>query len=158
LTLLVEWQPKGSRKIRNELTSVGEFCPNPQGEKYGKVGGGNIIRYGKTGEGRQRFQCTCCRKTFNERKGTLFYNRKATEEGILECLALLAEGTRISSISRTKGIKEDTILAWLREAAEHAEAVEAMLLNDYRMGPSQIDGLWTYVGRKEKKRGAPTGR
>jgi hypothetical protein len=66
-------------------------------------------------------------------------------------LALLAEGTRISSISRTKGIKEDTILAWLREAAEHAEAIEAVLLNDYQIGPSQIDGRWTYVGRKGKK-------
>ena len=135
----------------NELVNVGEFCPNPACQEYGKVGGGNIIRYGKTGEGQQRFQCTCCRKTFNERKGTLFYNRKTAEADILECLALLAEGTRISSISRTKGIKEDTIMAWLREAAEHAEAVEAVLLNDYRIGPSQIDGLWTYVGRKEKK-------
>jgi transposase-like protein len=135
----------------SELVTVGEFCPNPGCEKYGKVGGGNIIHYGKTGEGRQRFQCTCCRKTFNERKGTLFYNRKTPEADILECLALLAEGTRISSISRTKGIKEDTILAWLREAAEHAEVVEAVLLNDYRIGPSQIDGLWTYVGRKGKK-------
>ena len=135
----------------SELMSGGDFCPNPKCEKYGKVGSGNIIRYGKTGEGQQRFQCTCCRKTFNERKGTLFYNRKTAERDILECLALLAEGIRISSISRTKGIKEDTILAWLREAAEHAEAVEAVLLNDYRIGPSQIDGLWTYVGRKEKK-------
>jgi len=54
-------------------------CPNPQSEKYGKVSGGNIILYGKTREGRQRFQCRCCRKTFNERKGTLFYNRKAAE-------------------------------------------------------------------------------
>jgi hypothetical protein len=53
-------------------------------------------------------------------------------------------GTRISSISRTKGIQEATSLAWLREAAE---AVEAVLLNDYRIGPSQIDGQWTYVGR-----------
>jgi transposase-like protein len=135
----------------SELVSVGEFCPNPQCEKYGQVESGTIIRYGKTGEGRQRFQCTCCRKTFNERKGTLFYNRKTPAKEILECLALLAEGTRISSISRTKGIKEDTILAWLREAAEHAAAVEAVLLHEYRIGPAQIDGLWTYVGRKGKK-------
>ncbi len=70
---------------------------------------------------------------------------------MLECLALLAEGTRISSISRTKGIKEDTILDWLRQAAAHAEAVEAVLLNDYRIGSAQIDGLWTYVGHKGKK-------
>jgi transposase-like protein len=135
----------------SELVSVGEFCPNPECEKYGQVGGRNIIRYGKTGEGRQRFQCTCCQKTFNERKGTLFYHRKTPAKEMLECLALLAEGTRMSSISCTKGIKEDTILAWLWESTEHAEAVEAVLLNDYQISPAQIDGLWTYVGRKRKK-------
>jgi transposase-like protein len=108
-----------------------------------------IIRYGKTRDGRQRYQCKACKKTFNERKGTLFYNRKTEEKDILECLALLAEGVRISSISRSKGFKEDTILSFLREAAHHAEAVEAVLLNDYKISSVQIDGLWTYVGHKK---------
>jgi transposase-like protein len=107
------------------------------------VDAGNIIRYGKSSEGRQRFQCKTCRKPFNERKGTLFYNRKTEEADILECLALLAEGVRISSISRAKGIKEDTILSFLRQAAHHAEQIEAILLNDYRISQAQSDGLWT---------------
>jgi len=41
-------------------------------------------------------------------------------------LALLAEGTRISTITRVKGIKEDTVLRWLREAAKHADQVDAV--------------------------------
>ena len=84
----------------------------------------------------------------------MFYKRKTDEEDILECLALLAEGVRISSISRSKGIKEDAILSFLREAAQHAEQVEAILLNQYRISQAQIDGLWTYVGRKDKKKNA----
>jgi transposase-like protein len=132
-----------------ELASVGEFCPNPGCEQHGKRQAENIIRYGKTKDGGQRFQCKTCRQTFNERKGTLFYKRKSDEKEILECLALLAEGSRMSSISRAKGIKEDTILSFLREAAAHAEQVEAILLNDYRVSQVQIDGLWTYVGRKK---------
>jgi len=136
----------------SELVSVGSFCPNVNCPDYGKVDVGNIIRYGKSNEGRQRFQCKTCRKTFNERHGTLFYNRKTEEADILECLALLAEGVRISSISRAKGIKEDTILSFLRQAAHHAEQIEAILLHDYRISQVQIDGLWTYVGRKEAKK------
>jgi len=132
-----------------ELASVGEFCPNAACEHYGVTQAENIIRCGKTKDGRQRFQCKTCRQTFNERKGTLFYNRKTDEKDILECLALLADGSRISSISRAKGIKEDTILSFLREAADHAEQVEATLLHDYRISRVQIDGLWTYVGRKK---------
>lgn len=128
-----------------ELASVGDFCPNPECVVYGDTEAKAIIRHGKTRQGRQRFQCKVCKKTFNERHGTLFYNRKTDEKDILECLALLAEGVRISS----KGIKEDAILSFLREAAHHAEQVEAILLNDYRISQVQIDGLWTYVGHKK---------
>ena len=132
-----------------QLASVGEFCPNPECDNYGDVKTNVIIRYGKTRDGRQRYQCKTCKKTFNERKGTMFYNRKTEEKDILECLALLAEGVRISSISRSKGFKEDTILSFLREAAHHAEAVEAIMLNEYEISQVQIDGLWTYVGHKK---------
>jgi transposase-like protein len=138
----------------SELAAVGSFCPNEDCPDYAKVNIGNVIRYGKSSEGRQRFQCKTCRKTFNERNGTLFYNRKTEETDILECLALLAEGVRITSISRAKGIKEDTILSFLRQAAQHVEQVEAILLHDYHISQVQIDGLWTYVGRKEAKKSA----
>jgi transposase-like protein len=136
----------------SELVAVGSFCPNEDCPDYGKVAVGNIIRYGKSSTGRQRFQCKTCQQTFNERSGTLFYNRKTDEQAILECLARLAEGVRISSVSRAKGIKEDTILSFLRQAAEHAERIEAILLNDYAISQVQIDGRWTYVGRKQEKK------
>ncbi len=128
-----------------QLAFVGDFCPNPECDDYGDIEVKVIIRYGKTRDGRQRYQCKSCQKTFNERKDTMFYNRKTEEKDILECLALLAEGVRISSISRSKGFKEDTILSFLREAARHAEQVEAILLNDYEISQVQSDGLWTYV-------------
>jgi transposase-like protein len=136
----------------SELASVGAFCPNPDCPVYGDTEAKTIIHHGKTRQGRQRFQCTVCKKTFNERHGTLFYNRKTAEKDILECLALLAEGVRISSISRSKGIKEDAILSFLRQAGHHVEQVEAILLHDYRISQVQIDGLWTYVGRKQEKK------
>jgi len=129
----------------------GTFCPNEECPDHGKVEAGNIIRYGKTEQGCQRFQCKTCRKTFNGRAGTLFYRRQTPKQDILEVLAMLAEGMRISSISRVKGFKEDTILEWLREAAQHSEQLEAILLKDYAIGESQIDGLWAYVGHKGKK-------
>lgn len=66
-------------------------------------------------------------------------------------MALLADGVRISAISRAKCIKEDIILDWLRDAARHAEAVEAVLLKDYRLKRTQIDALWSYVGHKGQK-------
>ena len=133
----------------NQLASVGDSRPNPECLSYGDVEARVIIGYGETKDGRQRYQCKSCKKTFNEGKGTMFYNCKTEEKDILECLAFLAEGVRISSISPSKGFKEDTILSFVREAAHHAEAVEAILLNDYEMSQVQIDGLWTYEGHKK---------
>ena len=66
-----------------QLASVGEFCPNPECDNYGDVKTNVIIHYGKTRDGRQRYQCKTCKKTFNERKGTMFYNRKTEEKDIL---------------------------------------------------------------------------
>jgi hypothetical protein len=40
---------------------------------------------------------------------------------------MTAEGSRISSVSRIKGHKEETVSAWIRDAAEHAETVENTL-------------------------------
>jgi hypothetical protein len=68
---------------------------------------------------------------------------------------MIAEGMRISSVSRVKGIKEDTILDWIRNAGAHAEAVEAVLLAEYTLSRGQIDGLWSYVGNKGEKKRIP---
>jgi transposase-like protein len=140
--------------MTNKLAQVGRFCPNEACELYGEVEAAQIIRFGKTRNGTQRYRCKACGQTFTETRGTVFYRRHASRKTILETLALLAEGVRISSISRAKGIKEDTILDWLRAAARQAAEIEDALLKDYRVSQGQIDGLWTYVGHKGHKGGA----
>lgn len=135
--------------MEEKFTHVGTFCFNRECENYGQVGLGNVVKYGKSAGGVQRYRCKTCGKTFTATKGTLFYKRQTPAAGILETLALLAEGVRIASLSRAKGFKEDTILSWLREAAKHAEAVEEALLSEYRVSRVQVDALWAYVGRKK---------
>jgi transposase-like protein len=134
----------------------GDFCPNEACPDYGKLQDGqaqqNIIKTGHTKKGVQRYQCNTCRKTFTETTGTLFFRKRTSEEDILETLVLLAEGSRISSLSRAKGFKEDTILAWLREAAQHAEELEAVLMKDFKVKRAQLDALWAYVRNKGEKK------
>ena len=83
------------------------------------------------------------------------YRRRTPEDEIIETLAFVAEGSRISSLVRVKGHKEDTILAWIRDAAEHAEAIEEMLLAEYQLERGQLDGLWAYVRNKGEKKTTP---
>jgi transposase-like protein len=135
----------------NKLAEVGEFCPNADCKLYGEIGKAEIIRFGQTAKGTRRYRCKGCGKTFVETTGTLFYGKHTPQKEILETLALLAEGVRLASLTRTKGFKEDTILSWLREAAQHAAQVEALLMQNYQVTHAQIDALWTYVGHKGQK-------
>jgi len=135
------------------LVSPGSFCWNQDCPDYGKVGLGNIVKFGRTKKGTQRYRCKTCGKTFVETKGTVFYGRHHPPETILECLALLAERNSLAAIHRVKGIKEETVLDWLREAARHVEEIEAFLLANYHLTRAQLDALWTYVGHKGEKGG-----
>lgn len=134
----------------------GDFCPNEACPDYGKLQDGqaqqNLIKTGHTKKGVQRYQCNTCGKTFTETTGTLFFRKRTSEDDILETLVLLAEGSRISSLSRAKGFKEDTILAWLREAAQHAGELDAVLMKDFKVKRAQLDALWAYVRNKGEKK------
>ena len=136
----------------------GDFCPNEACPDYGKVQDDqqrNLQKFGKTRKGVQRYRCTTCGKTFTETYGTIFYGKRTAEHEILESLALLAEGNRISTVARVKGHKEDTILKWLREAARHAEQIEDVLMAEFKVKRGQIDALWAYVRNKGGKKTIP---
>ena len=136
----------------DKLARAGEFCPKEDCQDYGKLRSGNLQKFGKTVGGVQRLRCTTCGRTFTETTGTIFFRKRTPEDEILETLALLAEGSRISSLSRAKGHKEDTILDWLREAASHIEQVEEVLMAEYKVKRAQLDALWSYVGNKGEKK------
>ena len=140
----------------DQFAKPGDFCPYEACPDYQKLrsdqGKPNIIKAGRTRKGAQRFRCKTCGKYFVETTGTIFYRKRTPEHEILETLALLAEGNRISSLTRVKGHKEDTILEWLREAAQHAQALEDVLMKSFRIKRGQLDGLWAYVGNKGEKK------
>lgn len=138
------------------FAQTGDYCPNEACPDYGKLQDGqtqqNIKKTGKTANGTQRYQCKSCKRTFTQTYGTIFYRKRTSEHEILETLALIAEGNRISTLSRVKGHKEDTILQWLKEAAQHAEVIEEVLMSEFRIGRGQLDALWAYVGHKGAKK------
>jgi len=141
-----------------QFAKPGDFCPNEGCPDYGKLQSGqqqNLDKFGKTHRGVQRFRCQTCGRTFTETTGTIFYRKRTPAHEILETLVLLAEGSRISSLTRAKGFKEDTILAWLRQAAQQAEALDEVLMKDFRIKRGQLDALWAYVQNKGEKKVTP---
>jgi transposase-like protein len=86
-----------------------EFCPNAACPDYGRLQAGqtrrNIKKAGKAKAGVQRYKCKTGQRSFTQTAGTTFYRKRTSEPQILETLAVLAEGSRISSLSRVKGFK-----------------------------------------------------
>ena len=134
------------------FAEVGESCPNIECALFQQFDQGNIIRFGKTRQGRQRFRCKACGVCFCERTGTLFHGKHHDEDTIIEVLRMLIEKMSIRAISRVKGIKQDTISQWIREAGQHAEAAEEALLARYQVSRAELDGLWSFVANKGEKK------
>jgi transposase-like protein len=103
----------------------------------------------------QRYRCKICGRTFVATRGTPFYRLQTPAEEVLEVLARVAGGARITSVARATGVKHDTILAWLREAARHAEAVQEALLEHYPLSPDQVQGLLRHVQHRAVAKGEP---
>lgn len=137
----------------NELVLPSSFCWNQQCADYGRVDAGNLRKFGLTRKGRQRWQCTTCKKVVAETKGTVFHGKQYDQPTIIECFALLAERNSLAAIHRVKGIKEETVSAWLAQAAPQMEQIEQVLLQDHKLSRAQLDALWTYVGHKGEKKG-----
>lgn len=135
----------------SSLALVGSCCLNPTCRLYEQVGAGNIIRYGKSRQGQQRYQCRACQQTFNAHARTVFYRCRTPEKDIVEGLTMLAEGMSIRGVARVKAVKPDTVQAWLWRAGAHAEQLERVLLDRYALSVSQIDALVSYVRYKGKK-------
>jgi transposase-like protein len=140
---------------KRQIVNIGSFCMNEGCEEYERINRGNIIRYGKTSNGAQRYQCKTCKKAFNENKGTIFYRTRRTKDELIECMQLLGDRNSLAAIRRVTGIKEETVLRWLERVEDHLEQFEEHLIKEYKLTRVQIDALWTFVGHKGEKGGDP---
>ncbi len=135
----------------SHLVTPSRLCWNPACSDYSKVNAGHIRKFGRRRAGTHRYQGTTCRQTFVETIGTVFYTRHRSPDTIIECLALLAERNSLAAIHRVKGVKEETVMDWLRTAAAHVERIEAILLANYKLSRAQLDAMWAYVGNTGEK-------
>ena len=127
------------------------FCTNHGFNLYGKTKQGNIVSNGTyaTRSGRVRkFICRSCGSVFNGRSGTVFFYLRTAEDKVILALKLLLKGISVRGIAEVLGSKPDTVLSWLRRAAEHSEEVEAFLLRDLKVSKVELDELWTFVKKK----------
>lgn len=100
----------------------------------------------------QRFQCAQCRKVFTDpRNNTLDGMYLAVEKAEM-VLRLLLEGNSVSSVERLTDVHHTTILKLLVLAGEKAERLMGEKIRDVPAKDVQADEIWSFIGKKEKKR------
>jgi hypothetical protein len=63
----------------------------------------------------------------------------------------------LSSISFALGVTEQSILEWLRRAAEKAAEINEQLLRELPVTQVQLDELWSFIARKQATQAASDG-
>ena len=136
-----------------QIAEIGTFCLNEACKDYKKVMPENVIKYGQTEKGIQRYRCKTCKKTFTQTKGTMFYRLHHSEEEVIECMELVGERMSLAAIHLTSGIKEETVDSWLEKAESQVKQVEEYFVVPHKLNRIQADALWSFVGYKVEKGG-----
>lgn len=108
-----------------------QFCPNSACHASGQPGRGTIVVHSRK---KRRYQCTCCRKTFTESKGTAVYGLKKPVDLFLLVVTLLVHGCPPQAIVAALGLDPRTVARWQQRAGEQARQVHQHVL-----GQSQLD-------------------
>ncbi len=99
------------------------------------------IKYGKSPQGKQRFRCTCCGKTYLK---DYSYNAYSPDTNPA-IVALLKEGVGILGMARLLAISPTTVLNRIRHIAEQIKPPPLAFGKTY-----EVDELRTFVASKRK--------
>jgi hypothetical protein len=69
----------------------------------------------------------------------------------IQVITALVEGCSIRSIERMYGVHRDTIMRLMVRTGDHCMSLLDDHLQDIPAGTIQVDELWTFVGKKDKR-------
>ena len=132
----------------------GQPCPNPACAHYSRMQPGNVsaIATYLTQSGKRRiFRCHTCETQFSETRETVFFDLRTSEEKVMMALKMLLVRVDLAGIGFVLGVPEATVLAWLRRAAQQAEAINHHLLRHLPVTQVQLDEMWSFIARKHAR-------
>ena len=111
-----------------------------------------------TQSGKRRiFRCSICQCSFSETRDTVFFDLRTPEEKVMLALKMLLVRVDLSGICFVLGVTEETVLEWLRRAAQKAEEINRHLLRELPVTQVQLDEMWNFIERKQAQQSAPDG-
>src|SRR5262245_29284789 len=128
------------------IDTSGHCCPHATCSYHGRVGWGNIRANGHPNGHRWRqLVCLSCKRHFLETHGTPFHGKQVNPDKLVWAIGALAEGLGIRAVARGFETNPNTVLGWLVEAADHAEAFSRHFLRNLDVEQVQMDELFALL-------------
>jgi len=100
-------------------------CQNKECPQAGQRGKGNVYFRGWSGKG-QRIRmvyCKTCKRSFSERKGTVFEGAQLPQEKVISIMEHLKEGCGTRATSRLVHVTANTVTRYAGLSGQHGKAV-----------------------------------
>lgn len=125
---------------RKEACSL-PSCPNPDCRES------HVVRNGSH-RGRPRYHCRSCKTYFGDTQGTPMYGLKTPAAEVAQALLIVMRRGSLRAAEEITGHKYETMSAWLKRAAAHAEVLTQVLASDLHLSQVEIDEFWSFVQEK----------
>ena len=99
-------------------------------------------------DGRQRWQCRGCGRTFGATTGTPLWGLQTEVDVIARAILMVARRGSLRAAEEVTGHKYETISKWLHRATTHAEALSEAMARDLALSEVEIDEFWSFVEKK----------
>ena len=90
-------------------------------------------------DGRPRWVCRNCGRSFGPTLGTAMYRLRATPAEVVCTLLVGMHRGSLSVAEEITGHQVETIRRWLRAAAPHAEAITQVLVHDLHLSEVKLE-------------------
>ena len=137
-----------TKREKKEQSSL-PLCPNPECREP------HVVRNGSH-RGRPRYCCRTCQTYFGDTQGTPMYGLKTEASEVAQALLIVMRRGSLRAAEEITGHKYETISAWLKRTATHAEAITQVLANDLHLSQVEIDEFWSFVQKKKEQLSSPT--
>jgi transposase-like protein len=104
-------------------------CLNPDCERYGQRGRGNVAVRARYGKQRRLLYCKACKRRSSERQGTPLFRCRLDDARARSVLAHRHDGCGVRQTGRLLGVHRDTVVRLGRKAGEHAKAAHDELVS-----------------------------
>jgi hypothetical protein len=85
---------------------------------------------------------------FGQTHGTPLYRLKIPPEEIARALLVVMRRGCLRAAEEVTGHTYETISHWLRRAAQHTDALTAVLVHDLGLSTLEVDEFWSLVKRR----------